>query len=200
MLLLFVPASYIFTVCILDLLCFLFPKIKIQRSGVQDPLFNYLVSLFNLFVATTTIISFKDYIIAYPDIRNTFNILNIFRSLILADFFFYWSHRMMHIPVIYKAIHKFHHYHKSPSSASGLYVHPGEFLVDLIFIFILPVFITRLNEMEALIVWSLLIQNLAYSHSGIKYLSEYHDLHHSSTPKRRFGSEWGVWDTIFGTD
>jgi len=120
----------------------------------------------------------------------------------LGDTAFYWSHRFMHIPKIYKFCHKFHHTHLSPISWTSLYVHPGEFLIALLGIFILPVKLANANQNIASLYWSLIMLSLVSSHSGMKipsFLSaEHHDEHHRN-PKKNFGSDIGVWDYICGT-
>jgi sterol desaturase/sphingolipid hydroxylase (fatty acid hydroxylase superfamily) len=40
----------------------------------------------------------------------------------------YWWHRLMHVPVVYIALHKHHHYYKSPEPFCDLYIHPIESL------------------------------------------------------------------------
>jgi sterol desaturase/sphingolipid hydroxylase (fatty acid hydroxylase superfamily) len=40
----------------------------------------------------------------------------------------YWWHRLMHVPVVYMALHKYHHYYKSPEPFCDLYIHPIESL------------------------------------------------------------------------
>lgn len=45
----------------------------------------------------------------------------------LADSFFYWSHRLLHIPWFFQRYHALHHTHVAPIPWTALYVHPGEF-------------------------------------------------------------------------
>jgi len=45
---------------------------------------------------------------------------------IWGDFHFYWIHRMLHIPILYKNIHSIHHESFNPTPWSGLSFHPVE--------------------------------------------------------------------------
>ena len=36
-------------------------------------------------------------------------VLQVYFSFMCEDFFFYWSHRTLHLPYFYKRIHKIHH-------------------------------------------------------------------------------------------
>jgi len=55
-------------------------------------------------------------------------------------FHFYWVHRLIHIPVLYKACHYLHHKNKNPMPWSGLSMHPLEHVFyysgPLIYLFI----------------------------------------------------------------
>ena len=50
-------------------------------------------------------------------------------SIIIREILFYSSHRLGHIPVIYKRIHKMHHEFSAPIAPSAAYAHPVEHLV-----------------------------------------------------------------------
>lgn len=45
------------------------------------------------------------------------------------DLHFYLTHRLLHVPVVYKHVHKLHHYNTNPSPWSGLAMHPVEHLL-----------------------------------------------------------------------
>ena len=40
--------------------------------------------------------------------------------MLTEDFFFYWGHRLMHLPYLYKRIHKQHHEFKNPVSMAAV--------------------------------------------------------------------------------
>jgi sterol desaturase/sphingolipid hydroxylase (fatty acid hydroxylase superfamily) len=47
--------------------------------------------------------------------------------ILVEDFFFYWSHRLLHIPFLFKHIHKTHHKYHCPIGLASEYAHPLEF-------------------------------------------------------------------------
>ena len=50
-------------------------------------------------------------------------------SIIVREILFYYSHRLGHIPAVYKRIHKMHHKFTAPIAPSAEYAHPVEHLV-----------------------------------------------------------------------
>ena len=58
------------------------------------------------------------------------NTLKVIRDLAIAglanEFWFYYSHRLIHYPPLYKRIHKIHHEWTSPVAAMAIYCHPLE--------------------------------------------------------------------------
>ena len=51
-------------------------------------------------------------------------------SILVREVLFYYSHRLMHIPALYKRIHKWHHQFTAPIALSAEYAHPIEHLVS----------------------------------------------------------------------
>lgn len=121
--------------------------------------------------------------------------------LFVADTMFYWSHRLMHIPWLFKIAHRQHHTHHEPIPWTSLYVHPVEFIIAIISIFVMPLLLFSLNPMTATAFLSIVMISLVTSHSGLNIgilNSTHHDIHHQ---KRRgnYGSDIGIWDRVCGT-
>jgi hypothetical protein len=131
-------------------------------------------------------------------------VFSIVLMIVLHDTWFYWTHRLMHHPKLYKYIHKVHHQSTDPSPFAAFSFHPLEALVeagaDIIFSFLFPV------HLMALIGWQLLQMLLnVMGHLGyeiypngfsthwlfkFKTPSTHHNLHHS-----HFSGNYGLYFT-----
>ena len=52
--------------------------------------------------------------------------------LVLHDAYFYWSHRLLHHPRVFRIAHRTHHLSKNPSPFSALAFHPTEALMQAV--------------------------------------------------------------------
>lgn len=121
--------------------------------------------------------------------------------LLLSDTMFYWSHRILHIPIVYRIVHKTHHEHTSPIAWSSFYVHPVELIVTWLFVFLVPALFVRVHEITFTLYVTFLILSLVKSHCGVKigrYSAAHHDAHHESA-RGNYGSDLGLWDFLCGT-
>ena len=53
-------------------------------------------------------------------------IFQIVIFFIIEDFVFYWGHRALHTPWLYKNVHSIHHHHAAPFGLAAEYAHPFE--------------------------------------------------------------------------
>jgi len=137
--------------------------------------------------------------------------VQIFASIMIMDFLFYWSHRFLHHRLIYKYIHKQHHEFKTTIGIASEYAHPIEGVISNIiptiigpilqgahlYVFLLWLFIRELETLDA--------------HSGFKFPfspfnfipfqggADRHDFHHSHNVGN-FGAFFIFWDWLCGTD
>lgn len=133
--------------------------------------------------------------------------------IIVEDFLFYWGHRLLHLPALYRHFHKWHHeYYNSIVLSSG-YTHPVEFILTSF----LPstvgagLLAGKCHILSMLVFLALRISESSDAHSGYdfpicptKYLplsagTTYHNHHHLKNVGN-FGSFFIVWDSIFGTN
>lgn len=105
--------------------------------------------------------------------------------VLVEEFMFYYSHRLLHYGVFYKYIHKQHHDFTAPIGPASEYAHPIEFL----FSNIIPVMVGPMVagcHVTVLWFWIVIaIMNTINAHSGYRFPwcplgdATDHDLHHS---------------------
>ncbi|KAJ6667846.1 hypothetical protein lerEdw1_016167, partial [Lerista edwardsae] len=126
--------------------------------------------------------------------------LSIF--ILLEEIFFYYSHRLVHHPLLYKHIHKKHHEWTAPVSIVCLYAHPIEHVLsNLLPALTGPVLLG--SHITTISVWfclALLATSISHCGYHLPFLPspEFHDFHHL-----KFNQCYGVLgilDRLHGTD
>lgn len=110
-------------------------------------------------------------------------LFDLITTPIIVDVLFYISHRLFHIPILYK-YHKKHHEINIPIGISALYMTP----VDLLFGNLLPTYLPLLiisAHPISILCWISFasVNTVIMAHSGFKWLAEYHDYHHTNSNK-----------------
>ncbi|MFN7119527.1 MAG: sterol desaturase family protein [Saprospiraceae bacterium] len=133
--------------------------------------------------------------------------------LFLNDTFFYWSHRAMHHPRLYKFFHRVHHESTDPSPLTSFAFHPSEAVVENMMSFLLP-FIMPLH-FGVILAWQVFdMLNNVLGHLGyeaypkgwtktpiLKHIttSTHHNMHH-----QLFNGNYALyftwWDKWMGTE
>lgn len=131
---------------------------------------------------------------------------------LIHDTYFYWVHRLMHHPFLFKWIHLVHHQSTNPSPWAAYAFHPLESIVEqgvvFIFYFTLPIHITHL---AIFFLFSILYN--VYGHLGYELYpknfsrsllgkwintSTNHNQHHQFF-KGNYGLYTLFWDRMMGT-
>jgi methylsterol monooxygenase/4-alpha-methyl-delta7-sterol-4alpha-methyl oxidase len=140
-------------------------------------------------------------------------ILQISFCILCEDFFFYWSHRLLHQPLLYKLIHKTHHEFYNSISIACIYTHPVEFVIGNMFPLLAgPLIFKSSMHIITFVIWiNIRMISTHDGHSGydfpfsvIKLLpfqtsGGYH-IHHHLKNIGNYASSMRIWDTIFGTN
>ncbi len=138
--------------------------------------------------------------------------LSFFVMIIMHDTYFYWAHRFMHHPKVFRFFHHVHHQSTNPSPWASFSFQPTEAIVEagifIIFAFSIPlhfyvliaflIFMTAYNVYGHL-GWELYPKKFLKSSIG-KWIntSISHNLHHQYF-KGNYGLYFMFWDRWMGT-
>jgi sterol desaturase/sphingolipid hydroxylase (fatty acid hydroxylase superfamily) len=128
------------------------------------------------------------------------------------DTYFYWAHRLMHHPRLFKIFHLVHHQSTNPSPWAAYAFHPLEAIVEL-GIFVLFLFLFPIHKSHLIIFFLLSIIYNIYGHLGWELYpkgfnktllgkwintSASHNQHHKYF-KGNYGLYFLCWDRWMGT-
>jgi Delta7-sterol 5-desaturase len=157
----------------------------------------------------------RKYTQLYTDL-NTYGIfyfiVSILLMLLIHDAYFYWTHRLMHHPKLFKYFHKVHHQSVNPSPWAAFAFHPLEAVVEagimVVIAFVMPVHPAAIG----LFLLIMMIYNV-YGHLGYELYpkgfsqsrigkwintSVNHNQHHQYF-KGNYGLYFLWWDRWLGT-
>jgi sterol desaturase/sphingolipid hydroxylase (fatty acid hydroxylase superfamily) len=124
--------------------------------------------------------------------------VNLVLFSLIVDVWFYWTHRALHWPPLYRTVHKYHHRYKAPCAAAAVYAHPIEFVFGNVGGIALGPILTNAHPFSAYAWYFIALVSTCASHSGYDMFgAEKHDDHH-----RLFDCNYGVGplcDWLFGT-
>lgn len=129
--------------------------------------------------------------------------------ILLDDFLYYWMHRAMHRPWLFRHVHAVHHRARTPYAIAGNYLHWAEYVATISLVLIGPMLVGA--HVVTLWIWVIIRQlEAADGHFGydlpwnpLRLLplydgSGYHDFHHGSF-RGNYAGALGYLDRVFGT-
>ena len=138
---------------------------------------------------------------------------SVLAFLLIHDTWFYWTHRLMHRPWWYKAMHAVHHASRPPTAWAAMSFHPWEAvsgaLVIPLLVFVVPIHVAMLGAVLAIMTlmgvtnhmgWEMFPRRVVHGGLG-KWLitASHHELHHQAY-RCNYGLYFRHWDRLCGTD
>ena len=134
-------------------------------------------------------------------------------TVICHDFYFYWTHRFMHLKSIYRHVHRVHHESTNPSPWAAYAFHPWEAVIQAL-VFPIMLFIIPLHPIIITLFLLYMIVRNVVGHLGFeifprgwtknKWLSwttavTHHNIHHERF-NTNFGLYFSWWDRWMKTE
>jgi len=197
-----------------------FKKIQSRFPASKDYLREILYSVLTAFIFAAIgymvfLTPLSAYTQAYFDIREKgvgYLILSVLLTIVIHDTYFYWTHRFMHYPPVYRWFHKVHHLSTNPSPWAAMAFHPLEAVVEagiiVVVAFLFPVHPLAIG----MFLLFMMLYNV-YGHLGYELYpkgfsksmigkwintSVNHNQHHMHF-KGNYGLYFLFWDRVMGT-
>ena len=129
------------------------------------------------------------------------------------DSWFYWTHRWMHRPRLFRAAHAVHHASRPPTAWAAMSFHPWEALSGAIVIpalvFLIPIHVGALGCVLAIMTvmgvsnhmgWEMFPRWIVHGFAGRWLITASHHQRHHEQYSCNYGLYFRVWDRLCGTD
>lgn len=151
----------------------------------------------------------------YPDINQYgyfYFGFSIVLMILIHDAYFYWTHRFMHLPWVFKRVHKVHHLSKNPTPWAAFSFHPLEAIIStgiiVIIVFVIPAHPMALFIFLSIMILINVMGHLGYETFPLKFrkskigkwqnTSTNHNVHHQYA-HTNYGLYFNFWDKLMGT-
>ena len=139
--------------------------------------------------------------------------LSILAYLGLHDAWFYWTHRAMHRPRLFRAAHAVHHASRPPTAWAAMSFHPWEALTGAVvvpaLVFLVPIHVAALGVVLAVMTfmgvtnhmgWEIFPRFVVTGAAGRWLITASHHQRHHRDYGCNYGLYFRFWDRICGTD
>jgi sterol desaturase/sphingolipid hydroxylase (fatty acid hydroxylase superfamily) len=141
--------------------------------------------------------------------------LLLFAAMMVAqDAYFYWTHRAMHHPKVFRWMHRLHHQSVTPTPFAAYAFSTSEAVVQALFVVL---WITAIPTPQVIVMSFMLVMIVrnAWGHSGYEMhprgmadhpvfgkltTTVHHDLHHGGGFSHNYGLWFTWWDRWMGTE
>ena len=139
--------------------------------------------------------------------------LSVVAYLLAHDAYFYWTHRLMHRPRLFRLMHSVHHDSRPPTAWAAMAFHPLEALSGALLIpaltFIVPIHIAALGVVLGAMTFFGVTNHMGWELFPKAWLdgwfgrtvitASHHHLHHRHY-RCNYGLYFRFWDRLCGTD
>lgn len=139
--------------------------------------------------------------------------VSILVYLALHDTWFYWTHRWMHRPKLFRIAHAVHHASRPPTAWAAMSFHPWEALTGAVVIpalvLTIPIHISALGIVLAIMTlmgvtnhmgWEMFPRPLVEGRAGAWLITASHHQRHHQQYGCNYGLYFRFWDRLCGTD
>ena len=139
--------------------------------------------------------------------------VSVLLYLFAHDTWFYWTHRWMHRPKLFRLFHAVHHASRPPTAWAAMSFHPTEALTGAVVIptlvFLIPIHIAALGLVLAVMTlmgvtnhmgWELFPDAVVEGPIGRWIITASHHQRHHKEYRSNYGLYFRLWDRLCGTD
>ena len=171
----------------------------------------FIYSMFNMFIVAGFVVGlFK----SIPSQGLLIDLGYLTAILLAHDAYFYWTHRAMHHPKLFRLFHSHHHKTITPTPWTAYSFDVGEAVVNMAFV---PLWFSIVASPNGVIFAFLAIMILrnCMGHAGFELhprwwlanpltrwisTTTHHDLHHCGSFTHNYGFYFTFWDKLMGTE
>jgi len=139
--------------------------------------------------------------------------VSVLLFLFAHDTWFYWTHRWMHRPRLFRVAHAVHHASRPPTAWAAMSFHPWEALTGAIVIpalvFLIPIHVAALGMVLTIMTvmgvgnhmgWEMFPRWLVRGPAGAMLITASHHQRHHQAYNCNYGLYFRLWDRLCGTD
>jgi Delta7-sterol 5-desaturase len=139
--------------------------------------------------------------------------VSVLAFLLLHDTWFYWTHRWMHRPTLFRIAHAVHHASRPPTAWAAMSFHPWEAVTGAVVIpalvFLMPIHVGALGLVLAIMTlmgvtnhmgWELFPRFMVNGLLGNWLITATHHQRHHDEYRGNYGLYFRFWDRLCGTD
>lgn len=188
-----------------------------RQGDIPRDFFWAAVALFVLGAANLLLITWlheRRPLILFYDVRENWLrfVISFLAFFLLSDAYRYWTHRLQHVPFLYRRFHSLHHRSVTPTPVNGFSGHPVDIAINLLG----PILLMAIHPVHVYVImaygWFITVGHIL-RHLGYDFISHhiarvpllntlvlarFHDYHHTD-PDTNFTNMFTWWDYWMNT-